>query len=255
MRGMRLRNGGSFMFSVRAPLAAFAACVSVFAAGQAGAVTKLVWEITSGNPALGTFQQTWTLADDGAGVVNTLNDPTILYGFVGTATASNSPITSGLLTQTHVTSYNLNSFDFTRAVDLTDDTAGSLGFSLGQAGEAKFDFGSDGKYTQAYYSVSIMGGSYGLTGVPAAAPTLADLIAYAGDTSVYFDWTEHVEASRVNAAGGYFGDVFNTFYFGRARLVSVDDGSTTVPEPSAWALMILGFGAVGAALRRRPLAA
>jgi hypothetical protein len=28
-----------------------------------------------------------------------------------------------------------------------------------------------------------------------------------------------------------------------------------VPEPAAWALMLVGFGAVGAALRRRRLAA
>lgn len=31
-------------------------------------------------------------------------------------------------------------------------------------------------------------------------------------------------------------------------------GSVAVPEPSAWALMILGFGAAGAAMRRRKLA-
>lgn len=238
------------MRSVHVSLAAFAVGASVLVAGPAAAVTKLVFEITSGNPAVGTFQQTWTLADDGTSIINTLNAPTILYGFVGTASASGSPITDALLSQTHVTSYDLTTFDFTRGVDETDDTAGSLGFSLSQAGQASFDF-SGGQYTQAYYSVSIMGGSYGLT-VPGAVPTLADLIAFAGDTSVYFSWTEHVEASRLRVSDDrYIRDVFNTFYFGRARLISVDDGSSTVPEPTAWALMILGFGAAGAALRRR----
>ncbi|MBL8553104.1 MAG: PEPxxWA-CTERM sorting domain-containing protein [Phenylobacterium sp.] len=38
--------------------------------------------------------------------------------------------------------------------------------------------------------------------------------------------------------------------------ISIDGGvSTAVPEPGAWALMILGFGAAGAALRRRRLVA
>ncbi len=35
--------------------------------------------------------------------------------------------------------------------------------------------------------------------------------------------------------------------------VRVTDGSTAVPEPAAWALMLLGFGGTGVALRRRGL--
>jgi|GEM_PF-3138346 len=49
-------------------------------------------------------------------------------------------------------------------------------------------------------------------------------------------------------------------YIGTARLVSADvdpepPGTTPVPEPTTWALMIVGFGLTGTALRRRRLAA
>jgi hypothetical protein len=240
--------------------AAVAACAFVFAAGQAGAVTTLVFEITSGNPALGTFQQTWTL-QDGTGVTNTLNAPTILYGYVGDATASATAVTSDLLTQTHVTSYDQASFDFTRGVDETDATDGSIGFSLSQFGGATFDAsgtGSAARYSTSDYSVSIFASSCCFA-VPSGEPTVADLIAYASDPTVDLIWNEHADASRFKTRGDvYLGDLFNIDYFGSAKLISVDGrslGAAPAPEPAAWALMILGFGAAGSALRRRAVRA
>jgi hypothetical protein len=39
--------------------------------------------------------------------------------------------------------------------------------------------------------------------------------------------------------------------WGTLQVAQADTGGSFTPEPSAWALMILGFGAAGAALRRR----
>jgi hypothetical protein len=45
---------------------------------------------------------------------------------------------------------------------------------------------------------------------------------------------------------------FNTVWFAQSASVTVYDGpAATAPEPGAWALMIMGFGAAGATLRRR----
>jgi hypothetical protein len=49
--------------------------------------------------------------------------------------------------------------------------------------------------------------------------------------------------------------MYDNEYFGEYRMVSAkpvpDTSGPGVPEPAAWTLMILGFGAVGAGLRRR----
>ncbi|WP_293678598.1 PEPxxWA-CTERM sorting domain-containing protein [uncultured Phenylobacterium sp.] len=42
---------------------------------------------------------------------------------------------------------------------------------------------------------------------------------------------------------------------GTPSVLNFDPGLTTVPEPGAWALMIMGFGAAGAVIRRRRNAA
>ena len=52
---------------------------------------------------------------------------------------------------------------------------------------------------------------------------------------VYADWTPNVETDRLDN-------------------VSMA-ANTGVPEPTTWALMILGFGSAGAALRRRRVGA
>jgi hypothetical protein len=38
---------------------------------------------------------------------------------------------------------------------------------------------------------------------------------------------------------------------GFAAAMAIEDIQTAVPEPATWLVMILGFGAVGAMLRRR----
>jgi len=58
---------------------------------------------------------------------------------------------------------------------------------------------------------------------------------------------------------GQDGRLYGTTAFGgrsgRGVIFSVEVGSAAVPEPAAWATMILGFGLAGATLRRRPMVA
>ena len=61
------------------------------------------------------------------------------------------------------------------------------------------------------------------------------------------------DEANLSGIGPFIGD-FDTLYFsiGGAALFEV---SSAVPEPATWAVMILGFGLAGTALRRRLLAA
>jgi hypothetical protein len=51
-----------------------------------------------------------------------------------------------------------------------------------------------------------------------------------------------VDQVRINGKRGFY--VFDD--------VTFNNVNSAVPEPATWALMILGFGAIGYALRRRP---
>jgi hypothetical protein len=47
-------------------------------------------------------------------------------------------------------------------------------------------------------------------------------------------------------------DDVDTIYIDSALALGIDDVESYIPEPSLWAMMLLGFGAIGAAMRRRP---
>lgn len=64
------------------------------------------------------------------------------------------------------------------------------------------------------------------------------------DTNGVFDT---VTFSETLANAGYESDNHTVGFY-------TEESGTAVPEPATWALMILGLGAVGGALRRRPLA-
>jgi hypothetical protein len=63
------------------------------------------------------------------------------------------------------------------------------------------------------------------------------------------NWT----LAYTNAAGNPFtgGGSVNTGLIEVIDNITFDDGAGVVPEPAAWAMMIMGFGGVGAILRRR----
>ena len=61
--------------------------------------------------------------------------------------------------------------------------------------------------------------------------------------------TGHLEYSRPDISV-FADEAFNTVFFGQ-----LDGAAPSVPEPAVWALMLLGFGGCGVALRRRRLVA
>ena len=69
-------------------------------------------------------------------------------------------------------------------------------------------------------------------------------------------WTNYVfDVSSFIINGGNilsFSEVDNQFFFNVGLdNISLDSAISAVPEPSAWAMMLLGFGAIGVAMRRR----
>jgi hypothetical protein len=67
-------------------------------------------------------------------------------------------------------------------------------------------------------------------------------------------WTSHTISFTATTAGTVQADFLSGSVDGRGPLldnVTLDVTGGGVPEPASWALMILGFGAAGAALRRR----
>lgn len=92
------------------------------------------------------------------------------------------------------------------------------------------------------YAVDVGGLSFGATS--------------GGANSSFFGYTSNVAFSSITFHQTPVDDEMFDFYsmdnfsYVTQRLVDVDGG---VPEPSSWALMVLGFGGLGAALRRRRL--
>ncbi len=79
---------------------------------------------------------------------------------------------------------------------------------------------------------------------------IADLIAMGMDFSLNEDGLLRLELlDTYNAEATPHG-----FWSGTFTITSADPASGAVPEPATWAMMIAGFGVVGAHLRRRPVA-
>lgn len=62
------------------------------------------------------------------------------------------------------------------------------------------------------------------------------------------------DGSRVSIVGDELRLNWSGLSYDTNTVVALDFSSAAIPEPSAWAMMILGLGFVGAAFRRRPKA-
>ena len=111
-------------------------------------------------------------------------------------------------------------------------------------------------------------GSWAVTGSSAWRPTLVTISGISG---------VHLQAGAeyallVNSLGNEWGTWFDTsngalgwgewdasgYTYGTVGAFEIQGVATAVPEPATWAMMIIGFGVVGAVVRRRrsaPLAA
>ena len=68
------------------------------------------------------------------------------------------------------------------------------------------------------------------------------------NTTIYY----YFDAAAFSTPGTYQTLIFGADQAG--QLVVTDLGGPAVPEPAIWAMMLVGFGLVGATLRRRPTA-
>lgn len=133
----------------------------------------------------------------------------------------------------------LGSFTITydNAADNAQTTNGITVNSLNLSGVTNVGFSTSG----GYFTI---GGITTLTGVTGVNSNERDF-------SVNFTSPESATPS-LNGGAISYGD--GTAYTSFGGTIAASDVVTNVPEPAAWALLISGFGLVGAASRRRRIA-
>ncbi|WP_419814060.1 PEPxxWA-CTERM sorting domain-containing protein [Glacieibacterium sp.] len=81
--------------------------------------------------------------------------------------------------------------------------------------------------------------------------TIASFVLPGSPLSPYYTPTSYTNVS-VTSTNGIGGFSFTDFAQGNTIIDNL--AAATVPEPASWAMMVLGFGAIGSALRRRKTA-
>jgi len=163
-------------------------------------------------------------------------------------------------------------FDFSAAGWCLCDAVGGFSFSSNGTNRLLAS-GSGGAAAGAAITMTrIGGGSFGISSFDAAVAFLGgtggiELLGTHGDSSTAVASFGLTDTHATFALGAAFDNLVSLRFssipgggFGEAGIsidnLVIDERATTgVPEPAAWALMILGFGSAGAALRRRRIAA
>jgi hypothetical protein len=129
------------------------------------------------------------------------------------------------LIEREICPFDPNSFDCAHGLTVTfTDPVNNLSFN---------SFG-DNFVSNIFVAVTTTGGTFNFTGSTDGISTdfdTVDLSAYSNITSLFITNDD------------FAGLAYDYFAF--------DAGAVGIPEPSTWAMMLLGFGAVGSALRRR----
>lgn len=150
-------------------------------------------------------------------------------------------------------------------VDVTGPTGSDINFSLGYS-----DSGTTNPFTETLVWTNTLAGTYGLTLSTTASSAGADndvdimsallsggsiIGSISLDTLFNNDIIESYGLTGIDLAAGTYtltvmGSRGETGAFGGNVSFAA---SNAVPEPGTWAMMLLGFGAVGFAMRRRQL--
>jgi len=104
--------------------------------------------------------------------------------------------------------------------------------SLGTNGQGNINFGN--------ILVDGVGGLFTLVSLPGAAETWA-CCGVGGSSTMFLSAGSHT----ITIPGTLTGNVLGTY------AATVNFGATPLPESATWAMMLLGFGGIGLALRRR----
>lgn len=208
-----------------------------------------------------SFRQTWTF---GPGAVGAFDGSGLIVGqsLRGTASATASPLApnlardltfaGGALSDSGGYNFRSGAFAFPSPLGGPPPLGPSVTY-LDANQESRSDVDVFGTHVTHYDRITLSFGSIPTGGGPIYPADEAGLLAFV-TAAPFVSWTE-TEGTRA------FGlDRIVRTYTGIARLAPamVDPGGPPVPppvagvpEPSAWALMIVGFGGVGALARRR----
>jgi hypothetical protein len=171
--------------------------------------------------------------------------PTPTYDFNGGGATGGAPVSGGLVTNTSVGSVSAQPFgstDYFWTVGPTDGTPGTMNLvSFGDIFNISFIWGS----VDTYNTLEVLGAGGAIlatfTGANVALPPNGDQVDPTKNplVTLFFDGGDEalVEGLRLTSTQ----NAFETDNY----------AINAVPEPGTWALMLLGFGALGMTMRRR----
>ncbi len=196
-----------------------------------------------------SFQQTWDIVPNPTFFQSSTGPGHVAFVHydIGSGTPGYSPLTAPIMDFIGLTGPTTSSYGVSKVFEYNGASppVGSYTFSLGDEVRTSVDLGG-GKFLEKYYIRALSGhGAYPVedTGV-LDEPGVARLLAHAGP--LY--WVEWGNASIHDTVTGTYSPIAQVNYFGTAQFVGL---ASAVPEPMTWALLICGFGVVGANLRRR----
>lgn len=249
--------GGIVMFRTRLPLAALAAALIALPAASAGAQQVFAWDFESAAPTLGPFPVGGLSGTLGGGAIA---DAQALPGF-GSSFFHNSSSALSSLTLTGLGAHSRLTVAFDIAFidtwDGNDDSAICCNpdyLYVTADGDPLLTLSSNNQQGLApqFQGGSLIGSDHYYRDFDPDNPDtyLDKVVRYNGLAVLTFAHSASTFTLGFRAGGGGWQGDYNPLdeSYGVDNVV-ISAGA--VPEPAAWAMMILGFGGAGVTIRRR----